>query len=167
MLGLLRRIEVGQIVVSDSDGALFVCGNARGEETGPTTELNISRETFWVRALLFADMVRAVGLTLDVESLLGPGEIKRLRRSGRLGLCRELHARRNCLFRPRGILSGLPPDDASIACWHRLTGVDLHPEPCQSLQCNDLDLVLCFYPDQPCPQYQYAGQLPIERLCSL
>lgn len=79
MLGLLRQIEVGQIIVSDSDGALFVCGNARGEEAGPQTELTISRETFWVRALLFADMVRDIGLTLDVERLLSPSWIGRLR----------------------------------------------------------------------------------------
>ena len=61
ILGLLRRIEVGQILVYDSDGAVVVCGNAGEEGDGPKTELKVSKETFWVRALLFADMVRALG----------------------------------------------------------------------------------------------------------
>lgn len=79
VLGLLRGIEVGQIVVSESKGDVIVCGNPGGENNGPRADLKVLRETFWVRALLFADMVRALGLTLEMERLLDRSLIERLR----------------------------------------------------------------------------------------
>ena len=57
ILGLLRRILVGQILVRDSDGAVTVCGAPQVKDGTPRTDLRVLKETFWVRVLLFADMV--------------------------------------------------------------------------------------------------------------
>lgn len=59
VLGLLRRVEIGQLVVTDFNGAVFACGQAPAKDNWPKTELKVFKETFWVRVLLFADMVRA------------------------------------------------------------------------------------------------------------
>lgn len=59
MLGLFQRVEIGQLVVTDCDGAVFPCGQAPAKGNWPKTELKVLKETFWVRVLLFADMVRA------------------------------------------------------------------------------------------------------------
>lgn len=59
VLGLFRRVEIGQLVVTDCDGAVFPCGQAPAKGNWPKTELKVLKETFWVRVLLFADMVRA------------------------------------------------------------------------------------------------------------
>lgn len=58
VLALLERIEVGTVVVTDSNGAVFVCGAGHPNDVGPKTELRVLKEAFWVRMLLFADMVR-------------------------------------------------------------------------------------------------------------
>lgn len=68
VLGLLQRIEVGQIIVKDCNGAAFVCGIARAKSTRPNTELTVLNETFWVRVLLFADMVRRIGSDAEPRS---------------------------------------------------------------------------------------------------
>ncbi len=60
VLGLLRRIVVGQIVITDSDGMVTLCGAPRIKDGTPRTELRVLKETFWVRVLLFADMVRVI-----------------------------------------------------------------------------------------------------------
>jgi len=60
VLSLLRRIAVGQIVVRDSDGAVTICGAPQTKDGTPRSELRVLKETFWVRALLFADMVSIV-----------------------------------------------------------------------------------------------------------
>ncbi len=57
VLGLLSRIEVGQLVVRDSDGTVTICGQPGSEDASPRTELRVSKEAFWVRVMLFADMV--------------------------------------------------------------------------------------------------------------
>ena len=57
VLGLLRRIALGQIVITDSDGAVTVCGAPTVKDGTPRTQLRVLKETFWVRVLLFADMV--------------------------------------------------------------------------------------------------------------
>jgi len=69
VLGLLRRIVVGQIVVTDSDGAVTVCGARKVKDGTPSTELRVLKETFWVRALLFADMVRVIPVSVCVGRL--------------------------------------------------------------------------------------------------
>ena len=57
VLNLLTRIDVGQILVTDSDGTRTVCGAPQAKDGTPRTELRILKEAFWVRVLLFADMV--------------------------------------------------------------------------------------------------------------
>lgn len=59
VLGLLQRVEIGQLVVTDCNGAVFACGQTPAKGNWPKTEVKVLKETFWVRALLFADMVRA------------------------------------------------------------------------------------------------------------
>lgn len=58
VLNLLSRVEVGYLLISDTDGSETVCGERWPKEEGPATELKVLKETFWVRLLLFADMVR-------------------------------------------------------------------------------------------------------------
>ena len=74
ILSLLSRISVGQLVVVDAPtNTVTVCGALEpkqdeednlkaGEGTkrsqAPRAELRVLRDTFWVRMLLFADMVR-------------------------------------------------------------------------------------------------------------
>ena len=60
VLGLLQRVEIGQLVIVDCDGSVTTCGNIEGKTDLPTTQLKVLKEAFWVRVLLFADMVRPV-----------------------------------------------------------------------------------------------------------
>ena len=71
VLSLLRRIAVGQIVVRDSDGAVAICGAPQVKDGTPRTELRVLKETFWVRVLLFADMVSSVAQYPGVRSRCG------------------------------------------------------------------------------------------------
>ena len=57
VLALLDRIEVGQLVIRDCDGTVTVCGQPGIIDASPRTELRVSKEAFWVRVMLFADMV--------------------------------------------------------------------------------------------------------------
>lgn len=57
VLGLLSRIQVGQLVVRDSDGMVTSCGQHGIKDGSPRTELRVLKEAFWVRVMLFADMV--------------------------------------------------------------------------------------------------------------
>lgn len=57
VLGLLSRIEVGQLVIRDGDGTVKICGQLGIKDASPRTELRVSKEAFWVRVMLFADMV--------------------------------------------------------------------------------------------------------------
>ena len=58
VLGLLGRIQVGQLVVEDCDGTTTICGELGEKDGSPHTELKVLKEAFWVRVMLFADMVR-------------------------------------------------------------------------------------------------------------
>lgn len=60
-------------MVTDSDGVVFRCGKPQAAEGRPQTELRIFKETFWVRALLFADMVRFVAQCRWETLLMDPG----------------------------------------------------------------------------------------------
>lgn len=60
VLSLLTRIDVGQILVTDSDGTRTVCGAPQPKDGTPRTELWVLKESFWVRVLLFADMVSVI-----------------------------------------------------------------------------------------------------------
>ena len=64
VLGLLKRIEFGQLVVRDSDGSVITCGNPSVTDASPRSELRVTKEAFWVRVLLFADMVGDSILTM-------------------------------------------------------------------------------------------------------
>lgn len=57
ILGLLRKIERGQLTIIEDDGTITVCGNAAsGAHDDPITSLEVKRDTFWLRLALFADM---------------------------------------------------------------------------------------------------------------
>lgn len=58
VLSLLGRVGVGHILIIDSDGSETICGERWPREGAPSTELKVLKEAFWVRLLLFADMVR-------------------------------------------------------------------------------------------------------------
>ena len=85
VLNVLSRVELGHIAIIDSDGSETICGERWAKEGVPVTELKVLKETFWVRLLLFADMVRHMRirqihcLWLEVTA-------------GVVGTCRELHA---------------------------------------------------------------------------
>lgn len=58
VLSLLARVEVGHIVIIDIDGSETICGERWPKAGVPATELKVLKDAFWVRLLLFADMVR-------------------------------------------------------------------------------------------------------------
>ena len=58
VLGLLQKIEYGQLEVLDEDGKSTTCGSVPASDDAPTTQLKVLKDVFWVRVLLFADMVR-------------------------------------------------------------------------------------------------------------
>jgi len=64
ILSTLSKITVGQLKVIEADGHTTICGELGANIKGPSTELRVHKETFWVRMLLFADMVRAQTLAL-------------------------------------------------------------------------------------------------------
>lgn len=64
---LFQQIKVGQLTLIDADGTTTICGqqklkrDANAERSVyslPVVELKVNKELFWVRLLLFADMVR-------------------------------------------------------------------------------------------------------------
>lgn len=57
VLAVLQRIEVGELEITDSDGAVLRCRSGADEVAGPRSQLKVLKEAFWVRTLLFADMV--------------------------------------------------------------------------------------------------------------
>ena len=71
VLGLLGRIEIGQLVVKDCDGTGTICGGSGDKDGSPQTELKVLKEAFWVRVMLFADMVGGLnylqGIRLGVQ----------------------------------------------------------------------------------------------------
>ena len=82
ILSLLKSIHVGQLIVTDENGELILCGGNHGtpqEKASPRTELQIHDEAFWVRLLLFADMVLAyfvLSLTMNIFSQLSRASLK-------------------------------------------------------------------------------------------
>ena len=61
VLGLMSKVETGQIIVREAGDVETICGR---ENEGadlwqwPQTELRVLRDVFWLRVALFADMVR-------------------------------------------------------------------------------------------------------------
>lgn len=70
VLTVLSRIQVGQVVVVDGDGIITQCGENGESSRGPKAELKVVKDSFWVRALLFADMVRDSSLHRQKKRLL-------------------------------------------------------------------------------------------------
>ena len=100
VLGLLGRIEIGQLVVKDCDGTGTICGGAGENNGSPQTELKVLKEAFWVRVMLFADMVgslksiKARRAAADTEGLT-----ERTNRASLRALCwARSHARISLLF---------------------------------------------------------------------
>lgn len=83
IMSLLVKIETGQLRVVDQTGAVTVCGRADVVDGEPHTEIRIHKETFWVRMLLFTDMVGS----LNVPFALSADRVRTIP-----GLRRELHA---------------------------------------------------------------------------
>ncbi len=69
LLSQLSKIRVGQLVVIDENGDMTVCGSSGTKDGNPRTELLVAKEAFWVRVVLFADMVSAALPPLLSESL--------------------------------------------------------------------------------------------------
>jgi hypothetical protein len=59
-LSLLSRVRIGRLEIFDTDGTRYVCGTANFRDGEPQATLSVQKDTFWVRLLLFADMVRAI-----------------------------------------------------------------------------------------------------------
>jgi len=57
-LNLFKRIEIGSLEITDTDDTVIQCGRPGKEGVAPHTTLRVQKDTFWVRLLLFADMVR-------------------------------------------------------------------------------------------------------------
>lgn len=64
ILSLLRRIQIGSLIIQDTDGSVTICGSPRRADvddektvyTIPHAELKVLNDLFWIRLLLFADM---------------------------------------------------------------------------------------------------------------
>jgi cyclopropane-fatty-acyl-phospholipid synthase len=56
-LSLLKRVEIGRLEIIDTDGTRIVCGTTNFRDGEPQTTLEVNKDTFWVRLMLFADMV--------------------------------------------------------------------------------------------------------------
>ena len=63
---LFQQIRIGQLKIVDKDGTITICGQEklrpdlpqeRSVYSLPLTELTVHKDLFWVRLLLFADMV--------------------------------------------------------------------------------------------------------------
>ena len=70
-LSLLGKIKLGQLEILDCDGTRAICGRESAVKNEPQVTIRIHKEIFWVRLLLFADMVRKIscfGLLLGAYS---------------------------------------------------------------------------------------------------
>ena len=56
-LSVLSKIQVGQIKVIDVDGNSVTIGEKNDKVVGPECVLNIQKDTFWLRLVLYGDMV--------------------------------------------------------------------------------------------------------------
>lgn len=73
ILSLFNQIKIGRLVLIDSNGTVTICGQMKLGATGgersvysvPQVELRVHKDTFWLRMLLFADMVCLHEVTLQ------------------------------------------------------------------------------------------------------
>jgi cyclopropane-fatty-acyl-phospholipid synthase len=78
VLSLLSRIQVGHLKVVDADGKESTYGqkqvvNGKAEKSVyslPNVELTVHKDVFWVRMLLFADMVIVMAQPIEVPELI-------------------------------------------------------------------------------------------------
>ena len=101
VLNLLGRVETGYILIIDTDGSETVCGQRWPKAGLPKTELKVLKGAFWVRLLLFADMVR---------ERTPSDRIRRPRRevtAVALGSGGKLHAGRSRVFGSCRLLQGI------------------------------------------------------------
>lgn len=157
VLGLLRRIVVGQIVVTDSDGAVTVCGALKVKDGTPSTQLRVLKETFWVRALLFADMVRVIPV-LGKEGGSGyrgeegifwrEHELSEFFRDSRRALCWVKSRAQIWLLSSRYVES-----PCAVGAQRALTGAGIHPQPRPAIECHDIDIFDRVNRHQSCPQH--------------
>lgn len=78
VLSLLSRIQIGHLRVADVDGKVSTYGqeqvvDGKPEKSVyslPDVELTVHKDVFWVRMLLFADMVTVMALPIEVLGLI-------------------------------------------------------------------------------------------------
>lgn len=92
ILGLFQYVQAGQVKVTFVDGESEVYGQETPEPGMPTAELKVVKDTFWVRMLLFADMVSMPGSVVDSSA------------HATVGFCRELHAGGSYMSQFNGLL---------------------------------------------------------------
>jgi len=88
-LSLLCKIKIGQLEILDCDGARVTCGREVAVRHEPQATIRIHKETFWVRLLLFADMVCTLCSFWSAVSLCYPPGFRRSISSFRSVLCRS------------------------------------------------------------------------------
>lgn len=57
ILSVLKQIRNGSLKITDVDGSETICGVVSSQKNALKTALEVHKDTFWVRMLLFADMV--------------------------------------------------------------------------------------------------------------
>jgi cyclopropane-fatty-acyl-phospholipid synthase len=78
VLSLLSRIQIGQLRVVDVDGKGSTYGQKQAVNGSsdksvyslPNIELTVHKDVFWVRMLLFADMVILMALPIEPPELI-------------------------------------------------------------------------------------------------
>ena len=146
VLSLLGRVEIGHIAIIDTDGSETICGERWSKEGVPSTELKVLKEAFWVRLLLFADMVRDDQLWL--KWFANP--------RGDRCCCRDLR-KVSCLVKS---IVQILSTSSRYSCRRldmletRDTSanlVDIHPQPRTSGQRHNPDILPCIYHHKSCP----------------
>lgn len=56
VLSLLQKMKIGRMEIHDTNGNIHICGDDVSDSPYPATLLQVHKDTFWIRLLLFADM---------------------------------------------------------------------------------------------------------------
>ena len=59
ILSLLKNITVGTLKVVDMDGKVTLCGGTSNDQSSLVSAITVHKDLFWLRMLLFADLVGA------------------------------------------------------------------------------------------------------------
>lgn len=65
VMAVLLRMRQGRLDIVDVDGKETLCGRAENPAGAPRTTLRVHRDAFWVRMMLFADMVCLVSAAVN------------------------------------------------------------------------------------------------------